>query len=54
MLQMHPSEAVQIFLLQNELQAQLFQILGRHARRLHEAVEEHVEVLSLDLIELNI
>ena len=53
-LQMHPPEAVQIFLLQNELQAQLFQILGRHARRLHEAVEEHVEVLSLDLTELNI
>ena len=54
MLQMHPPEAVQVFLLQNELQAQLFQILGRHARRLHEAVEEHVEVLSLDLTELNI
>ena len=43
-LQMHPPEAVQVFLLQNELQAQLFQILGRHARRLHETVEEHVEV----------
>ena len=53
-LQMHPPEAVQVFLLQNELQAQLFQILGRHARRLHEAVEEHVEVLNLDLTELNI
>ena len=43
-LQMHPPEAVQVFLLQNELQAQLFQILGRHARRLHEAVEEHFEI----------